>query len=151
MGDAAASIFLFDVALREPSPWGEGGGLPTDEGDTLPYAINPSSPAKAGAVSLRLGHIAALTTHCVVIHSRDAASLPRGEASRKAYRTKNLKPLRKSKLFAKSKIEKITTRRNSFFVVKILKIFFITLFTNSNICAIIYSHHKKGGRHAKSI
>ncbi len=25
-------IFLFDYALREPSPWGEGGGLPTDEG-----------------------------------------------------------------------------------------------------------------------
>ena len=30
------------------------------------------------AVSLRLGHIAALTVHRTVIHYRDAASLPRG-------------------------------------------------------------------------
>ena len=31
-------------------------------------------------LSLRLGHIAALTVHRTVIHYRDAASLPEGEA-----------------------------------------------------------------------
>ena len=48
----------------------------------FPLCHNPPSPAKAGAVSLRLGHITALTTHRVVIHYRDAATLPQGEALR---------------------------------------------------------------------
>ena len=43
--------------------------------------LQPLITRYAGAVSLRLGHIAALTVHRTVIHYRDAASLPQGEAS----------------------------------------------------------------------
>ena len=44
--------------------------------------LQPLITRYAGAVSLRLGHITALTVHRTVIHYRDAASLPQGEASR---------------------------------------------------------------------
>ena len=61
----------------------------------------PSQSAVADSVSLRLGHGSALTSHCDVIHSLAAASLPVGKGGTRSVpeRVKTKEDFLKSPLY----------------------------------------------------